>query len=196
VSKGAKEYKEKHWGVAHLYEVEWSDKDLDAHLEKIHRRKNPELVEWGRFVGFHFIPMGKKKQEEIQLSNKAANKSHLVYDPEHKNQRLYILLAPLARKEMKREFWKSSGRPKKLATWAKEVGGRHGSKDYPDVSAQLIGTLTYVDYAAEKEGDGFSYYRHKMGEESGIRPYLVIDSKGRLWIVGGNYTGPTPGITD
>ena len=62
--KGAKEYKEKHWGVGHIYEVEWPDRDLDAHLEKIHRTDTPELVEWGRLVGFHFIPVGKKKEEE------------------------------------------------------------------------------------------------------------------------------------
>ena len=197
MGKGAKEYRDKHWGVGHLYEVEWSDPDLDAHLERIHRTRSPELVEWGRLVGFHFIPRGKKKEEEIQLTNAAANQSHLVYDPAHRHQRLYILLDPKTRKEMRAEFWTDSPfKTKRLSAWAGKGGGRHQTSDYPNVMAKPVGVLTYIDYACEKKGDGFSYYRHKMGEESGIRPYLVVDSKGRLWVAGGNYTGPSPGITD
>jgi hypothetical protein len=83
-----------------------------------------------------------------------------------------------------------------LADMARSVGGRHATPDYPDVEAAPIGILTHVVYATEKKGDGYSFYIHKMGEESGIRPALAIDAKGRLWVVAGNYRAPTPGVTD
>ena len=77
------------------------------------------------------------------------------------------------------------------------VGGRHAKKDdYPNVKVRPIGILTNVVYGTEKQGDGYSFYIHHMGEESGIQPALGVDRRGRLWVLGGNYTSPTPGITD
>lgn len=83
-----------------------------------------------------------------------------------------------------------------LSDLAKAVGGRHGGQEYGDIVAAPLGILTHLVYATEKQGDGFNNYIHKLGEESGIRPALAADNAGRLWIVGGNYTSPTPGITD
>jgi hypothetical protein len=65
------------------------------------------------------------------------------------------------------------------------------------VHASPVGILTHVVYATDKKGDGYSFYIHKLGEESGLRPCLAVDGQGRMWIAGGNYKGnPTPGITD
>lgn len=201
-SKAAKEYYSRHWKIPHSEEIEWRDTELDDHLKATSQKgRHPEVAEWGRLVGFQFIPEGRdgrqRKGKEVQLSRADSNGSHLVYDPHHRHQRMYLLLSPSVRKQMKKKFWSSSPYAEEpLSWWAKEAGGRHGKKDYPAVEARLVGTLTHLDYACEKKGDGYSFYRHAMGEESGIQPLLVVDAKGRLWIVGGNYTGPIPGITD
>lgn len=97
---------------------------------------------------------------------------------------------------MKKDYWTGSDWEElPLKSLAKEIGGKQ-VKGYPNVEVRPIGILTAVVYACEKEGDGYSFYIHKMGEESGLQPCLAVDEKGRLWIAGGNYTSPIPGITD
>jgi len=77
------------------------------------------------------------------------------------------------------------------------AGGRHGRRsDYPHVIAKPLGVLTGVMYFAHKKGDGPSAYLHEMGEQTCHFPILACDEHGRLWICGGNYLVPTPGITD
>ena len=100
-------------------------------------------------------------------------------------------------KEMKTKLYLRNPSSKySLAEVAESVGGRHATDDYPDIQVLPIGIMTHVVYATEKKGDGMSFYIHHMGEESGIQPALAVDSRGRLWVAGGNYTSPTPGITD
>ena len=70
---------------------------------------------------------------------------------------------------------------------------RHG---YPDVMVKPLGAVTAVVYQTHKKGDGPSYYIHQMAEISGKFPFLGVDNRGRLWLAGGNYTSPNPGITD
>ena len=59
-----------------------------------------------------------------------------------------------------------------------------------------VGVLTALVYFTHKQGDGPSYYIHQMGELSHHLPILAFDRHGRPWLAGGNYTCPTPGITD
>jgi hypothetical protein len=64
-----------------------------------------------------------------------------------------------------------------------------------------IGILTGLVYYTHKKGDENpgnprSYYIHKMGEMSKFYPILAGDAQGRLWLAGGNYSCPSPGITD
>ena len=59
-----------------------------------------------------------------------------------------------------------------------------------------IGAVVAVVYFTDKQGDGPSYYIHKMGEITGGFPALAVDGQGRFWFAGGSYTSPTPGITD
>jgi len=139
----------------------------------------------------------------MKLTRKEANGSHLCFDPNHPNERLYLLTHPEFSERMTKKDRNLPGyengtkyRETSLSEMAAAVGGRHGTPDYPDVGAAPVGILTHVVYATEKKGDGYSFYIHKMGEESGIRPALAIDAKGRLWIVGGAYRSPSPGITD
>ena len=191
---GEKAYSDWHWGIPPEKVVEWDDPDLP---------KN-EVIECGRLVELHFREPGMRKDTVVKLTRKEANGSHLVYDPAHPYGRLYLLLHPEFANRMLKKYRNNPNyeggtkyREAMLADFARAVGGRHATPDYPDVEAAPIGILTHVVYATEKKGDGYSFYIHKMGEESGVRPCLCIDDQGRMWLAGGAYRGnPTPGITD
>lgn len=190
---GKDTYRDWHWGIAPKQVITWNDPDYPE----------GELVECGRLVELHIREPGQKRDTVIRLTKKERDGSHLVFDPNHPNQRLYILSHPDFMARMRAAYRKnpdykggSKYRAMPLAEIAKAVGGRHGGRDYADIIAAPMGILTHVVYATEKQGDGFSNYIHKLGEESGIRPALSSDNDGRLWIVGGNYQSPNPGITD
>lgn len=191
---GEKTYSDWHWGVPAASVIDWEDPDLPE----------GDVIECGRLVELHYREPGMRKDTVMKLTRKEANGSHLVFDPDHPYGRLYILAHPDFSDRMRKKYRQNPNyengtkyREAPLSDLARAVGGRHATPDYPDVDAAPIGILTHVVYATEKKGDGYSFYIHKMGEESGIRPCLCIDAKGRLWIVGGAYRGnPTPGITD
>lgn len=196
---GASQYEEWHWGIPSASVKEWKDEDVDGALHG----PNGELIETGRLVELHFREPGKRKDTVVRLNRGEANGSHLSFDPHHPSQRLYIHSHPKFAERMHQKYLQddhfeggSRHQAMPLKQAAKIVGGRHGTSDYPDVMVTPIGILTHVVYATEKKGDGFSFYIHKLGEESGLRPALTIDDKGRMWIAGGAYTSPTPGITD
>jgi len=186
-------YREWHWNVPHKSVIEWEDDDLPE----------TDVVECGRLVELHFREPGARKDTVIKLSRKEANGSHLCFDPSHPNERLYILLHPEFCEKLRKKYRQVAGyesgtkyREMPLSDLARAVGGRHATPDYPNVKASPIGILTHLVYATEKKGDGYSFYIHKMGEESGVRPCLAVDAKGRVWIAGGNYRSPTAGISD
>lgn len=190
---GKDSYREWHWGISPTKVIEWDDPDYPE----------GELVECGRLVEVHFREPGQKRDTVIRLTKKERDASHLVFDPNHPSQQLYILSSPEFASRMRNSYRKnpeysggSKYRVMPLSDLAKAVGGRHGGQEYGDIVAAPLGILTHLVYATEKQGDGFNNYIHKLGEESGIRPALAADNAGRLWIVGGNYTSPTPGITD
>ena len=188
-------YRKWHWGIQPSGKVEWNDPDYPE----------GELIECGRLVEVHYREPGKIRDTVIKLNREEANGSHLCFDPEHRNHRLYILSNKKFQERVRKQiipnaqvkFRKNGVDPHfELSELAHLAGGRHASNDYPELSVTPLGTLTHVTYACEKGKDKFSYYIHAMGEESGVRPYVGADGKGRLWIAGGNYTVPTPGITD
>ena len=192
-AKGSKSYEEWHWGIPHKQVVEWNDPDLP----------DGDLIECGRLVEVHIREPGQRKDTVIKLSRKEANGSHLCFDPNHPNQRLYILSHAEFREKMKKKYRQNPQyvngtkyREMPLVDLAEAVGGHHADGDYPDLAAAPLGVLTHLVYATEKKGDGFSFYIHKMGEETGLRPCLAIDARGRMWVVGGAYKSPTPGITN
>ena len=199
MSTGADQYEEWHWGTPHTGTAEWKDADVDSALQG----DAGNLIETGRLVELHFREPHKRKDTVIKLKRTEANGSHLAFDPEHPHQRLYILLHPDFSERMRQKYLEddrfeggSRHRFMLLGEAARAAGGKHATTDYPKVDVSPIGMLTHVVYATEKKGDGYSFYIHKLGEESGLNPALTIDNRGRLWIAGGNYTSPTPGITD
>lgn len=196
--RGVKLYKDWHWGIEPEHVIDWPDPDYPEGL----------LIECGRLVRLHFRlpqpPSGRSRHPRrrsdsmIQLSREAVNQSHVAYDPEHPDHRLYLMLPEGTRRILKRRFWDEnplSAQP--LIYWARLAGGRHGRQDdYPGVRAKPVGVLTAIVYFTHKKDDGPSYYIHKMGELTCFFPVLCCDEQGRLWLAGGNYRCPTPGVTD
>ena len=140
----------------------------------------------------------RRKDTQITLTQGESERSHLTFDPAHEYERLYVVLPADVTRKMKATYWDMNPFAiQPLGQIAKFTGGRHGTeRDYPKLMVKPIGICTAVVYATEKTGDGFSYYIHRLGEETGVRPCLCIDETGRLWFAGGAYTSPTAGITD
>ena len=109
MSKGAKAFRDNHWGISHGREIRTTTPDLDRHLTKHQpgHLSHPEITEWGRFVGFGFIPIeqmnpdGHGPEESVKLADPEIDHNYLAYDPHHPHQRLYFILSPGVRKEMK-----------------------------------------------------------------------------------------------
>lgn len=170
-----------------------------------------KIVACGRLIRIHVrapkkSPTHPRRERDtmLELSRKASNNSYIGYQLGHPYDRLYIILDPKVQKAIQQRFWEDNNTPaieaNKLAGLA---GGRHGKlKDMPDdLELKAVGIITAVVYYAKKEGDtdengNGSYYIHKMAELSHHYPILGCDCEGRLWIVGGSYTCPSPGITD
>lgn len=204
VKRGGQAYEDWHWGVGAQKVIDWDDSDYPK-----------MLIECGRLVRMHVrSPDGvssnpgsrhprRKRDTMIELSRSTSSNSHLAYDPDHPDERLYLLVDPQAAKTLSSRFWsENTAKAMPLQHLASIAGGKHSKRrDYPDVMVKPIGVLTAVVYYTHKKGDENpgnprSYYIHQMGELSKYYPVLAADQKGRLWVAGGNYTCPTPGITD
>ena len=177
--------------------VEWDDPDYPEGV----------LIECGNLCRIHFRAPTQQELEEVHPRRRrdttisfplsVASQSYLAFDPEHQDDRLYMLITRKGTDGLKDLFWDGNPAPiKSLAEWAMLAGGRHARGGYPHVAAKPIGVMTAVVYYAHKKGDGPSYYIHKMGEVTCHFPILCCDQRGRLWVCGGNYKNPTPGITD
>ena len=174
--------------------IDWDDDDY------------PEgaLIECGNLARIHIrVPNGgvthprRRRDTTITFTKPIARHSWLAFDPEHKSHRLYMLIAAQAASSLAQRFYRDNDvevRP--LSELANYAGGRHAADDYPQVMAKPIGVMVAVVYFTHKKDDGPSFYIHRMGEMTCYFPILACDSVGRLWVCGGNYTSPTPGITD
>lgn len=203
VEKGAKRFEDWHWGVGPAKVVYLEEDDY------------PEsLIECGRLIRIHLrLPTNARKNESrhprrerdsmIEFSRSVSNNSHVGFDPDHQYERLYFIVDSKARPTLRRRLWDENplgAMP--LGQVATLAGGRHGkSHDYPDIEVKPVGVITALVYFTHKAGDESpgmkqSYYIHKMGELSHHFPILCCDADGRLWMAGGNYTTPNPGITD
>lgn len=188
----AKKYTDWHWGTNPAQVIDWDDPDLPENM-----------IECGRLVRVHFrapasVNPRRERDTMVEFARPVARRSHVVYDPSHPSERLYLLVSPAATGRLAERFYDQNTAPEvPLGQLALMVGGRHGKvDDYPNVMVKPIGVMTALVYHTHKKDDGPSYYIHKMGEESSHYPVLACDNQGRLWIAGGNYTCPTPGITD
>ncbi len=188
----AQMYTDWHWGEEPAEVIDWDDADLPENM-----------IECGRLVRVHFRSPAKVNPRRvrdtmIEFARPVARRSYVAYDPAHPSERLYLLVEPSATGKLAERFFDENGAPAlPLGQLSLMVGGRHGKvDDYPNVIVKPIGVMTALVYHTHKKDDGPSYYIHKMGEESAHYPVLCCDSRGRLWIAGGNYTCPHPGITD
>jgi hypothetical protein len=187
-------YTDKHWGNAPSGVMHYDD-GLKIFLEG-----------WGRVVDLHLREPRKLRDTKIVATRAESMNSELSYDPKHANQRLYICMSPAFKNRMRETYVAPSGKKKNpaskygflpLGEVAEITGGRHAhGRDYPNVEVTPLGTLTHVTYATDKKPDGFSWYIHQLGEETGIRPFLTVDRTGQLWIAGGDYWGDTAGINN
>ena len=189
-------YSEWHWGV----------KPKGSPIQVDDPEYPDVLIECGRLVEFTYRPIDgnvKRKDKKYDLkttlpNKKHANSTHLVFNPNSSHDCLYIVsTCEKSKARIKNDFYKNNPYQEvPLSDMSYFTGGRHMGENYPDVDAKVIGILTTLVYACEKGGDGYSFYVHQMGEESGVQPLIAVSSDGRLWIVGGNYTAPIQGITD
>lgn len=183
-------YVEWHWGTEPTTMRRINDPRLPVHL-----------VECGRLVQVEVEtpdnanPRGFTTQV-ITIPKNEQDKNHIAFDPDHPHQRLYILLDEKTKQQAKKIYASSPYSPTPLKFWAKLAGGRHASGDYPDIQVKPLGILRTGGYATNKLPDGPSWYKHMMGEETGVRPVLTVAQDGTLWVAGGDYTSPTPGITN
>jgi len=200
-----------HWGTKPAAVKEYKDPTLDrALLLEAGRRSNPKsksppIVECGRLVEVHVREPDKRSDTIIRLTRAEANNTHLVFNPLHHSQRLHILGAPAFNRRMQAKYVPNGkGDFRDLQEVAKITKGRHATRDYLPLKVVPVGVFTHVVYACEKgrfdptdpEPDGYGFYIHEFGEVSGIRPIIVLDATGRMWVAGGDYTVPDPGITN
>lgn len=211
MARGKKAAADWHWYPESEFEdkmtlIRWDDANELDDNGKVMFPSNQVLIRCGNLARIHFrSPTAKDNRSHprrsrdttITLNKSAAKESHLVFDPDHHSHRLYLKFKDSVREPLAQRFWKENGAPAKtLREWASLAGGRHATADYPNITAKPVGVMTAVVYFTNKKDDGSSFYIHRMGEMSCHFPILVCDSTGRLWVCGGNYTSPTPGITD
>lgn len=195
--------------LARLF-VEWHWGTQPTMLKRIVDSRLPaRLVECGRLVQLEIEtpdstnPRGFTVQA-LTIPKNEQEKNHIAFDPDHPNHRLYIILDDKTRQQTRKIFESSPYALTPLRFWAKLASGRHARgqggrvdvSDYPDIMVKPLGVLRTGGYATNKLPDGPSWYKHMMGEESGIRPMLTITKDGMLWVAGGDYTSPSPGITN
>ena len=199
--EGARQYTDWHWGIEADQVVDWDDSDM------------PEtLIECGRLVRLQLrlpravdgrLPKHPRYDRDtmVEFSQRVSPKCHIAFDPDHKYQRLYLLLPEEVRRTLVTRFWTQNRfEPMPLDQVAQMAGGHHQG-GYPAVEVKPVGILTAFVYWTHKKGDelpgqSHSYYLHRAGEVSGIHPIICCDEQGRLWLAGSNSTSPTPGVTD
>jgi hypothetical protein len=190
-----------------------------------HIGEDTRLIEAGALTSLHLDPMDGKKRylrsvlptaKLAEMTDEAALEGNepdrfsvievaesdwpnnwIAFDHDHPSQRLYLLLSPSTRRDVAQTLWEPGEATMPLGELAEHVGGIHGdADDYPDIDVQPLGRIFYMSYFTHKQGDDpASIYIHRMGEEGGIEPILAVSEDGRLWIAGGSYTCPDPGIT-
>jgi len=176
----------------------------DVQVFEIEDDDLPErLVGCGRLVAFRYrVPLSgnvrSNPSKEFRVLGPEQKNSFLFFDLDDPDQRLYPYLSDKARAAAAGVYYHQNPFEEiSLAQLARETGGRQSrGVPYPRVMVKPVGVASAAVYEAEKRDDGKSLYIHRFGEESGVRPVLAIGNDGRIWLAGGDYTCPTPGITN
>lgn len=175
-------YKRWHWGEPATHLVE-TDPDY------------PHLVQIGLLMEMHIQLMPGRKPVIIAVEDGDVQNNHVGFDPLHRYQRIYLQLSPSSKKSAL-GLWDRNDVSYPIAQVAKATGSKHAKGGYPSIKVQPLGRLVNLVYYTHKRGDGPSGYIHEMGEEGGVPPVLCVSDDGRLWLAGGSYTCPNPGITN
>lgn len=123
----------------------------------------------------------------------------LGFDPFHPHERIHIVLSRSMREHV-RKIMKQAPATFPLQALSKATGGTHALFRLPRLEGAPIGVVQKAAYDTLKLGEengASNVYEHAFGHEHsrGIKPALVGDASGRLWLVGGSYTCPDPGVT-
>lgn len=184
---GPKRYSDWHWGIPHTKVIEFDGPPGSG-------------IQCGRLVELRYYVPERTREQRLRLDPNEIERCHLAFDHQHPYERLYLILSAPVKAKMAAQFFNPEAKSIPLATVAAKVGGVQkplGKNDYPDVLVQPFAVLTHILYKTTKEGDGLSTYIHTMGEEEGgVRPFLCVDADGNVWLAGGSYTCPDPGITN
>ncbi|MDQ8157715.1 MAG: hypothetical protein P3A33_09850 [Gemmatimonadota bacterium] len=186
------------WGLPVISRIEVDDPDYPDHI-----------IECGRMVEFGLLNartnpasvVGGKPDFTIRIQSQHVNESHLGFDGDldHRNTNLYIV-TPKAVQEKVREKLYDRRNVVPFADLAQLAGGRHADDVLVRTNVTPIGPCHTITYYTHKRGDDpASNYRHEFGEEhphAPVKPILCVDSRGRFWLAGGDYTVPNPGITN
>ena len=192
-------FKRWHWGKDSTHEIDINDDRFPKNMIGIGRlmelrfdrpeiRSNPS----GSIV---------ENPMSIEIDEDSINDCYVVFDHDHPKDRIYIILNPSSKKDLKLVYKDLDDKPILLNDLAINIGGWHGDmQDYPEVKVKPLGYLSDLAYYTHKVGDDDgigSGYIHKMGEEKGgVEPIIAVSSDGNLWIVGGSYYCPYAGITN
>lgn len=213
--RGASAYEKWHWGIPATDVMDVSDPDMppchNGHRGACSKQCKCALIGIGRLIRLQFRapraisqPHPRRKRDSmIQFSRDLSSNAFVAYDPDDSGERLYLIIPSQATSVLKRRFWDENPLDEMpLGRAAKIAGGRHARPEsYPDVHVKPVGVLTAIVYFTHKKGDENekderSFYLHKLGELTHFYPFLCCDNRGRMFVAGGNYTAPTPGITD
>lgn len=169
--------------------------EMDANGEK-------HLAECGRLVEVRYrVPLSanikQNPQKSITVPKAHQRRTYLMFDRKDPQQRLYMIQDAASKRFFRDNLYlQNPFAEAPLSRLASEATGVQADGWYPDVTAKPIGISTAVVYDTDKSSDGRSYYIHRFGEETGIRPVLAVSADGTLWWCGGDYTCPTAGITN
>lgn len=200
--KAVKRYTGAHWGIQpdRVYEYP-DDPYLPSHLPGMGKLFQIEYIVCDVDQALQGYPPKRGAKATLDLSGP----HNLLAFTMSKPEKMYLALAPKDKESLARNpdlidpqaHWYS------LYDLNAQAPGRQSRNPFKgpkgkitDVAVQVLGVPTHIWYKTIKKGDGPSTYKHALGEESGIHPILAISADGQLWIVGGNYTVPNPGITD
>ena len=192
-------FKRWHWGIKPTHQIQVPDD-----------RFPDEMIEIGRLMEIRLnrpieLRENRKNKEimetmQLEIDEDSINDCYVVFDNNHKKDRIYFLLNPETKKDLKKIYNDLDDKSQYLNDLAIYGGGHHGKmQDYPKVKAKPLGYVSDLVYYTHKKGDDDgigSGYTHAMGEEGGVQPLLGVSSDGNLWFIGGSYTCPYAGITN
>jgi hypothetical protein len=173
-----------------------------VHAPELDARGEKKLAECGRLVQIRYrVPLSsnikQNPQKSIAVPKEVQRRTYLMFDRADPQQRLFMIQDEASKKFFRDALYRPNPfQAAPIAKLAAEATGIQSDGWYPDVLAKPLGLASAVTYDTDKSVDGRSYYIHRFGEETGIRPVAAVSEDGTLWWCGGDYTCPTAGITN